>query len=275
MSQMKKILGLLLITFCIASCKTESQKSNSTAVSKDTITTASGLKYIFLKKGNGQKIEEGSKVQISSDLYLNDADTVFWSTSTAKDSMFSFVHKKTRLIKGFSELHDYLSEGDEVTAIIPYDLAYGENRRGTIPAKSTLIYSPLTVKYVSKPKLMMNDTLLSIAKQKGVDTAIQFYNNASDAVFHTEVSFMSSFLVDLEKDSLLTGMERFAQLLGDKATEPSAKQTCFYYQVRALELQQKYDKALKVIEPLTKQDQNQQYWQNYSRTIQNRMKRKK
>lgn len=272
---MKRILVLLLLTLSITGCKNESKKSDSQLAQRDTITTPSGLKYIFLKKGNGKKIAEGSMVQISSDLYLNNADTVFWSTSTAKDSLFSFVHKKTRLIKGFSELHDYLSEGDEVIAIIPYNLAYGENKRGTIPAKSTLIYSPLTVKYVSEPKLMMNDTLMAITKEKGVKQAIAFYENASDKVFHTEVSFMNAFLAALEKGRLLSEMEDFAKLLGTKASDPTDKQNCSYYQVRALELQQKYDEALKVISPLTQQEQNQLYWKNYSRTIQSRMKKAK
>ena len=95
---------------------------------------------MFLKVGKGRKIEIGSKVKAYYDLYINDADTIDESTSTEKDSIFEFVHGKTPLIKGFSELNNYLIEGDEVIAIIPDSLAYGEE------SNETLIYKPYIVK---------------------------------------------------------------------------------------------------------------------------------
>ena len=102
---MKKLLTLFILSALILSCETE-KKSDRNIVLGDTITTTSGLKYIFLKEGFGRKIEEGSKVKIYTDLYLNDADTTIWRTAGDKDSIFPFIHRKTNLIKGFTEIHD-------------------------------------------------------------------------------------------------------------------------------------------------------------------------
>ncbi len=63
-----------------------------------------------------------------------------------------FIHGKTRLIKGFSELNNYLSEGDEVVAILPDSLAYGKAGRNGMPGGATLIYKPYIVRSVSEPE---------------------------------------------------------------------------------------------------------------------------
>ena len=93
---MKKLITLFLISTTILSCKTE-KKSDRNIELGDTITTSTGLKYAFLKEGFGRKVEEGSKVKVYTDLYLNDADTTIWRTAEDKDSVFAFIHKKTYL----------------------------------------------------------------------------------------------------------------------------------------------------------------------------------
>ncbi|MDB4304109.1 FKBP-type peptidyl-prolyl cis-trans isomerase [Desulfosarcina sp.] len=150
---MKNIISLSIIIIIALSCVNQPNNKDQENFSlNDTITTTSGLKYIFLKKGKGPKIELGSEVKAYTDLYINDADTIFWTTATEKDSVFQFTHGKTRLIKGFSELNNYLSEGDEVIAILPDSLAYGKAGRNGMPGGATLIYKPYIVKSVSEPK---------------------------------------------------------------------------------------------------------------------------
>ena len=88
-NSLKNIPVILLIAFTIFSCNNNEKLNNSrNIILNDTITTLSGLKYIFLKEGKGRKIEIGSKVKAYTDLYINDADTIFWTTSTEKDSIF-------------------------------------------------------------------------------------------------------------------------------------------------------------------------------------------
>lgn len=271
---MKKLGIFLLTMITLSSCNEKTKKSTRNIVVGDTISTGSGLKYILLKEGTGRKIEEGSKISIYTDLYLNNDSKVFWTTSTAEDSLFTFIHGKTSLIKGFSELHEYLYEGDKVVAIIPYQLAYGPTERRGIPAKSTLIYNPLTVRSVSEPKEMLTDTLYSITKQKNINEAISFYNNASKDEFHSDLNLMPNLLRKLSADSLFVEVEKFSKFFYEKAKGDQDKQQFSYYQVQALEKQGKLKEAIEILTPLTKQKNNQKYWSDYLTNIQSQLDKK-
>ncbi|MBL4605386.1 MAG: FKBP-type peptidyl-prolyl cis-trans isomerase [Flavobacteriaceae bacterium] len=260
---MKKLSIVLLAAITLSSCNKKVKKNTRNVTPGDTIKTESGLQFIILKEGTGPKIEAGSKVRVFTNLYLNDDPTVFWTTSTAKDSSFTFIHGETALIKGFSELHDYLYEGDEVVAILPYKIAYGEKEKRGIPAKSTLVYDPLVIKTVSEPKEVMTDTLFTITKQKSVVEAISFYESASDSYFHTDINLMAGLLQKLQKDSLFVDMEAFSMFFYKKATTAEDKQQFSYYSILALEAQGKMKEAIEILEPLTKQEVNQTYWKNY------------
>ena len=257
---MKKISLLLVASIFLFSCKSEQKKSERNIVIGDTITTPSGLKYIFLKKGNGRKIEEGSKVKVFTDLYLNDADTTIWKTSDAPDSLFSFIHQKTSLIKGFKEVHNYLVEGDEIKAILPYHLAYGEKGDREIPPKATLVYNPLIVKFVSKPKEVLTDTLKAINKIDGIKKVIQFYENASSDKYHSDIEDVLGVLNEFRKDSAYASLNAFSDYLLPKIKSESTKQTLYFYKVLSLNSQKKYNDAFEIVEPLTKQKLNKNYW---------------
>ena len=260
---MKKFSIVLVAAITLSSCNKEIKKIDRNITIGDTIKTESGLQYIFLKEGNGLKIKEGSKVSVYTDLYLNKDKKVFWTTSTAKDSSFTFILGDPRLIKGFSELHKYLYEGDEVAAILPYTIAYGETGRRGIPAKSTLYYNPLVIKTVSKPKEELKDTLVALVKQKSANDAVSFYENASDADFHKDLNLMGNFLQTLNRDSLFVDLEILSTFFYKKASKTEEKQEFSYYNILALEGQGKIKEAIKIIEPLTKQEVNQAYWKNY------------
>ena len=238
---MKKLSILLLAIISLNSCNKDVKKSTRNISVGDTIKTGSGLQYILLKEGAGPKIEEGSKVSVYTDLYLNKDASVFWSTSTSKDSLLTFIHGKTPLIKGFTELHNHLFEGDEVVAIIPYQLAYGEKERTGIPARSTLIYDPLVVKAVSEPKEIIADTLFSITKLENADKAIAFYKNASSSNFHTDLNLLGGLFDKLRRGKLFAPMETLSKFFNEKATKVEDKQRLYSYYVLA-KLQDVLDK---------------------------------
>lgn len=269
---MKKLSVLLILAITLISCNNEVKKIDRNITLGDTIKTESGLQYIFLKEGKGLKIEEGSKVSVFTNLYLNNDTKAFWTTSAAKDSLFTFIQGKTRLIDGFAELHKYLYQGDEVAAILPYHLAYGENGRRGIPAKSTLYYNPLVIKSVSEPKEVINDTLVALVKQKSAIDAISFYESASDSDFHKDLNLMGNFLQNLNRDSLFVDLETFSMFFYKKATSSLEKQEFSYYTILALEEQGKIKEAIKIVEPLTKQELNQTYWKGYLIKLQNKLK---
>ena len=270
---MKKLSILLLAIITLNSCSNEVKKTNRNIAVGDTITTKSGLKYVFLKEGSGRKIEEGSKVSIYTDLYLNNDTKTFWTTSTASDSLFTFIHKKDSLIRGFKELHNYLHEGDEVAAIIPFQLAYGPTERRGIPAKSTLIYNPLTVKAVSEPKEVMVDTLYNIVKEKGAKDAISFYENASSSDYHKDLNLMGRLLQKTNGDNLFVDIETLSKFFKQKSTSDDDKQQFSYYEILALEKQGKLKEAINILEPLTKQETNQTYWKGYLIRLQGILKK--
>ena len=212
---MQKLLLILSIATFIFSCNKSANKTNKEVMLGDTIQTESGLKYFYLKHGEGRKIEESSKVSIYTDLYINDSDSTFWTTATASDSLFTFYHKKTPLIKGFSELHNYLVEGDKVIAMLPDSIAYGKKGRRGVPPAATLIYNPLIIKYVSTPKVLLSDTLYTITKTLGVESATQFYNKVMTSkeknAYHSDMDLMvNNFITALGKDSLFVEIETFA-----------------------------------------------------------------
>ena len=123
----------------------------STEVTNDTITTASGLKYIIWKKGDGAQAESGDKVSVHYAGRLLDGSP--FDDSYKRGQPFSFPLGGGRVIKGWDEGIAYLNVGDSATLIIPSELGYGSADRPTIPANSTLIFDVqlMDVKKVAKP----------------------------------------------------------------------------------------------------------------------------
>ncbi len=117
----------------------------------DTVTTASGLKYIIWKKGKGLKAEAGDNVFVHyAGRLLSGAP---FDNSYDRGKPFDFPLGGGRVIKGWDEGIAYLHVGDSATLIIPANLGYGSTDRPTIPANSTLIFDVqlMDVKKTVKP----------------------------------------------------------------------------------------------------------------------------
>ena len=188
-STMKSIhlIAMLAILF-ICSCNTKPKATNEIALG-DTLTTKSGLQYIYLKKGEGRKIETGSAV--GTYLSLKVQDSVVWNTNELPDSLFTYVANYSRLIKGFTEMTMLLREGDEVIAILPDSLAYGAKGAGDIiPPFATIVYDQFKVISVEEPKLFLSDTLLAILKAEDAEKSIAKYkeitNGLDSTKYHTD-----------------------------------------------------------------------------------------
>lgn len=256
---MKNMLILLLIVLIGLSCSNNKKDSlNRNIILNDTITTSSGLKYIFLKEGKGRKIEIGSKVKAYYDLYINDSDTIAETTSTEKDSIFEFIHGISPLIKGFVELNGYLREGDKVIAILPDSLSYGEE---------TLIYNPYIVKYVPEPKEMLNDTLYTITSTENAKNAIKLYetilNSDLKNRYHTDLDQMIILMIELRKDSLHSESEYLADYFSKKTDDVFLNEYFISFKLSALEGQGKYEEAISLIEPLVEKGNYKQLWQKH------------
>ncbi len=255
---------IVMISSGIYSCNNDAKQHDRNIVLNDTITTPSGLKYIVLKEGEGRKIEDGSKVKAFTELYINDDENVFWSTATSKDSVFEFIHGKSKLIDGFAELNNYLVEGDSVIAIIPDSLAYKDQVKNGIPPGSTLIYKPYQVRFVSQPKAVLKDTLLHIIKTKNASEAITFYNgivtgNKKD-IFHTDIQDMLNVVSEAFQDSLYSESVVLAKHFIDQTDDKEIIQNLSYISLLSLEAENRYEEALELVTPLAKQAKNQEFW---------------
>lgn len=140
----KIILLGTLITSCAQAGNAEQNKVQGVtflaenAKKGNIITTASGLQYEVLTKGTGTKSPTAT-----------DTVTVHYAGQTLDGKIFdsSYDRKEpasfplNRVIKGWTEGVQLMTEGAKYRFYIPSELAYGERGAGSaIPANATLIF---------------------------------------------------------------------------------------------------------------------------------------
>ncbi len=120
----------------------------------DTITTASGLRYVYLHHGHGPRPDSGDLMVIHGVGRFTNGK-VFWDTR-AEGQPYEYTYKVDRVIKGFSEGMGYVRQGDRVVIVMKPDLAYGSRNRPPIPPNSTLVfdYQILGVYHESIPRML-------------------------------------------------------------------------------------------------------------------------
>ena len=101
------------------------------------ITTASGLQYKVLVKGEGEVPQKTDKVLVNYEGRLVDG-TVFDASAKHGDKPASF--RADQVIKGWTEALTMMPVGSKWQLYIPYRLAYGERATGNIKPYSTLIF---------------------------------------------------------------------------------------------------------------------------------------
>ncbi len=99
---------------------------------------ASGLYYIDVKKGKGNTPASGDKVKVNyKGMFLD--GKVFDSSYDRKEPI-EFTLGKGQVIKGWDEGIGMMRKGGKAVLIVPSNLAYGPNGRGSIPPYSTLVF---------------------------------------------------------------------------------------------------------------------------------------
>ena len=110
------------------------------------ITTKSGLAYRYTTKGTGKSPVDGDKVKVTYRGTLIDGTEFDKSEEPIEFGV-------NQVIPGWTELLKLMKEGDQVTAYIPYDLAYGANGSGSsIEPFSTLIFDVTLLKVIPAEK---------------------------------------------------------------------------------------------------------------------------
>ncbi|WJJ96331.1 FKBP-type peptidyl-prolyl cis-trans isomerase [Algibacter luteus] len=119
--------------------KEEGEKFLSENKTKDgVVTTESGLQYMVLKEGTGEKPTTASKVKVHYHGTLIDGTVFDSSVDRGEPTEFGV----TQVIKGWTEGLQLMPVGSKYKFFIPSDLAYGGNPRpgGAIKPNSTLIF---------------------------------------------------------------------------------------------------------------------------------------
>lgn len=149
---MKKIICFLFIASF--SGVAIAQKEKNKAVKEKApqfVTTASGLQYAIIKKGDGKKPVAGDKVSVHYTGKLTN-DTVF-DSSFKRNQPFSFKLGAGQVIKGWDEGIALLHVGDKAILKIPSVLGYGERGAGPmIPPNSDLIFEVELLAITEAPK---------------------------------------------------------------------------------------------------------------------------
>lgn len=108
-------------------------------VGKDTITTASGLKYIIISKGDPTiKAMPEMNASVFYAGYLTNGKKFDGNFGGFDPLVLKVVDG--RVIKGWQEMLPLMNKGMKVRCIIPPSLGYGARDLGVIPPNSTLIF---------------------------------------------------------------------------------------------------------------------------------------
>ena len=99
-------------------------------------TTASGLQYKIIKKGNGAVPADTSRVEVNYRGTLMDGTEFDSSYKRKKPATFL----ANRIIKGWTEALTMMPVGSKWELYIPYELAYGSRQSGKIKPFSALIF---------------------------------------------------------------------------------------------------------------------------------------
>jgi len=125
----------------LARLKEEEPKKLDAYIAKNKITvkpTNSGLYYIELKKGKGEKITPNSVVKVHYRGELIDG-TVF-DSSEGKEPIEVIVGIG-EVMPGWDEALQMMQKGTKAKIILPSSIAYGKQAVGSIPPYSTLIFT--------------------------------------------------------------------------------------------------------------------------------------
>ena len=166
------LLTLVLLSFLLPvwSC---TSSGNDKASLSDTTFLESGVKFLYLKKGDGPTVDSLTGVNTHINLIIGN-DTV-WSTYAEDQEQFKFYAKRTSLIAGFNEVVMHTRQGDRILAIIPPELGYGERGSGErIPPNSTLHFD-IEIVEVEAPKLFLSDHLHDVYQKGGIDGLVASY----------------------------------------------------------------------------------------------------
>jgi uncharacterized damage-inducible protein DinB len=125
------------------------------------VVEAATLRYIDVKTGDGAPAQAGEQYTVHYTGWLRDG-TKFDSSIGKKP--LEFVQGRRQVIAGWEMGFEGMRVGGQRRLFIPYQLAYGEQGRGSIPPKAELIFDVELLKTTpAPPAAAAADVLFSLA----------------------------------------------------------------------------------------------------------------
>ena len=122
------------VTFAQTKPAKAPQKKKGDPISNDTLRTNSGMKYVIIKRGEGEKPWPGNKVSIYYSLKFLNGKTF---SSNFQKEVFTYKLGDTDAIKALNEGLALMKQGDRFRFMVPPELAYGSggelNQEGKKP----------------------------------------------------------------------------------------------------------------------------------------------
>lgn len=142
----------ILAVGALALASFAAQQDRPIPADTEIVTTASGLKYSVLAKGDGvTKPKTGDQVKVHYTGWLPDSGKIFDSSVTRGDP-FTFALGQRQVIAGWDEGVALMTRGSRYKFTIPPGLAYGEQGSGRIPANATLVFEVELLDIVRAPE---------------------------------------------------------------------------------------------------------------------------
>lgn len=145
-------LALAALLSVGVSAAAASAQQPTAAAAGDTVTTATGLRFVFLQRGSGARPARGDVMVIHGIGRFTDGRE-FWNTRTDQRP-YEYRFMTDRVIRGFEEGMRHVRAGDRIEIIMTPDLAYGERGNRDIPPNATLVfdYEILEIRAAPRPQ---------------------------------------------------------------------------------------------------------------------------
>lgn len=146
------MLHRLLAVGAIALSSFALQQDRPIPADTEMVTTASGLKYSVLSKGDDiTKPKAGDQVKVHYTGWLPDTGKIF-DSSLRSGQPFTFALGQREVIAGWDEGVALMSRGSRFKFTIPPGLAYGAQGQGQIPANATLVFEVELLDVIRAPE---------------------------------------------------------------------------------------------------------------------------
>jgi peptidylprolyl isomerase len=103
------------------------------------------LNFVDTKIGTGEAVQQHKCVSVQYTGYLVDGTKFDSSKDHPGGQAFDFLYGGHQVIPGWDTGFEGMRMGGERRLFVPWELAYGENGRGPIPAKAELIFDIETI----------------------------------------------------------------------------------------------------------------------------------